>query len=237
MKISIDTAIQTIFATASEKIPSIDIWRPDTDISGGFLEPSGRTIRCPPLLIGDDGNLLFAVISVSAEEEHSKTNRHGPLTRDIRLLGNLLQRAASDYGMHRLLLILALPNNIGAGEELATELTDERYALGQFRIILLPHLNQDFTSFESDLRDKLGLFTPFPDKSFLHRVESSELSNYVESALSSGSYQSNPFRPSVESDLQAYLRVGGWPDAKAWPETAKAIEAIELTLFSRGGNQ
>ncbi|WP_147469433.1 hypothetical protein [Corallococcus sp. AB045] len=228
MNIPLELAIRSVFTIAAEKIPHVDIWQPNIESSGGFLEPSGRTIRCPPRLMGDDGNLLFAVVYAPSIEHPQKTDTPSPIVRDIRLLGNLLQRAASDYGMHRLLLILALPDTLESGETLASQLADARFKLGQFRVIILPHLNQEFASFELALKEKFELFSPFPEKAFLHKIESSDLPTYAVGVLASGAHQNNPFRSPVESDIQLFLKHGDWPNATSWPETTRALDSILL---------
>lgn len=130
MSVSIEEAVGKILVETQKRLPKIDLWCPDANAPSGFFEPQqSRSSLRAPLLMGDDGNLLLSVISASRMDGGPHADAWSRFSNEgIRVLGSLLHRAAVDYGIHRLLLILVVPEDNDVYESLSTELSNARYA-------------------------------------------------------------------------------------------------------------
>lgn len=226
MPVEIADVVRRVAVTAQTQLPHIDWWQPDPNLLGGFFDPSGRSNLQPPLLLLDDGNLLLALISATSKDGGQTDESWARFANsNIRMLGNLLHRAALDYGMHRLLLVLVLPDSQDIARCLTAELAKARYTAGQFRIILLPHRNQETPDFQQQLESQLNLLSPFPLEPFLEPIAQSELAGYVSDVFGDGSYKDSPFRIAVEQDLKTYLQSGAWAHEKEWPAITSLLES------------
>jgi hypothetical protein len=238
MLVSIEEAVDKVFVTIQRRLPKIDLWYPDANAPGGFFEPQqGKSLLRAPLLMGDDGNLLLAAISALRSDGGPRADAWSRFANEgIRVLGSLLHRAAIDYGIHRLLLILVVPEDNEVYESLSTELSNARYTAGQFRIVLLPHRSQATEDFQQQLEQRLELLSPFPESPFLKPIDASDLADYVEEAFLKGSHRENACRQEVEQDLKAFLKVGSWAGGRRWPDVTKLIEAkMQVVLREKEG--
>lgn len=226
MPIQFNQAVQMITQILRDEHPPLDLWVPTTDGPGSFFNSPSRSTLRPPSLLGDDGNLLLSVITAPANGGKIAGSWTRFANDGIRLVASLLHRAAADYGMHRLLVILVLPETLDVAEKLSAEIASSRITSGQFRLVMLPHCDQPNDSFQKDLADHLKLFSPFPKAPFLEPTAAVDLAAYVEEAFIGGSYESNPFRREVEQDVKAFLSTGSWdPGSRPWPTVTRLIEA------------
>ncbi|WNG56066.1 hypothetical protein F0U59_15835 [Archangium gephyra] len=236
MPVQFDVAVQVVDRELRKKLPLIDSWRPAEAGPGSFFNSPNRPLLRSPLLLGDDGNLLLAVVAASRKDGGKDIDSWGRFANDgIRVLGSLLHRAATDYGMHRLLIVLLLPEDNEVADGLSSALASSHYTVGQFRVVVLPHCAQPDAVFQSQVEERMRLFSPFPSLPFLEPAADLDLADYVEQALDGGVYESSPFREEVEQDIKLFLSNGEWESGREWPNVMQVLSARMQGTFNKGG--
>lgn len=206
---------------------AVDVWRPDGSPGNCFTDESlGRRRLKPPALMADDGNFLIAVVPVLAERQ---AQSDGKFARDIDLLGNMLRRAALNLGLHRLVVLLVLPENESVLLAVPSAFTKEKPGAGRFRVVVLPHAEVAEAEFEEGLRLRRAVVGPLPAEPFLEDIDEVQLAQYLPEVIGDMD-PPKEMREAIQADLEALLRGQTDVEQNRWLHTTDRLNNLVNTV-------
>ena len=179
-----------------------DVWDVGEATEGGdawFGEGVAAKVR----LMADNGNFLVAVIpctgSGAGDEPWSE------FVSGVAARGNVLRQDALNCGLHRLVVLMILPENEAVRGKLSAALASSSRA--EFRTLILPSIDLNNTVFVAELRKSLATIGPLSIDKFLVELDESTFAAHVDvNMLSDGrSRLANDYAKGLVTDIQSLL--------------------------------
>jgi hypothetical protein len=196
-----------------------DVWLVASDGDAWFGDGNAADVE----LMADDGNFLVAVIPCNSRDREEEREPWSQFVGRLRARGNVLRQDTLNCDIHRLVVLMVLPENNTIRDEMVEAISSDTRA--EFRTLLLPSRELDEDAFVEEIRRVRLALGPLPAEKFLGKVEEERLAESVDADLlpEGRGPMADDLAQGVLEDIRLLLRGDTWGPEENWPSTRAAI--------------